>query len=170
MTWRRLPWLSSRVFFRTMMFQPLAKAPSMNAWGRGSVSRNSILCGSTHDDLADRGEQRRAGNDHALGRPRDAIEGGLDVLGGEVGAVVELHALAEVERVLLAVGRDLPLPGQVRDDRLAIARIAAEERVVHRALRTDVGDGARLVDVEVGGRIEHAVAQRPAALDARGLP
>ncbi len=47
MTWRRLPWFSSRVFFRTMMFQPLAKAPSMNACGRASVSRNSILCGST---------------------------------------------------------------------------------------------------------------------------
>ena len=47
MTWRRLPWLSSRVFLRTMMFQPLAKAPSMKARGRGSVSRNSIRCGSS---------------------------------------------------------------------------------------------------------------------------
>jgi hypothetical protein len=28
-TWRRLPWFSSSVFLRTMMFQPLAKAPSM---------------------------------------------------------------------------------------------------------------------------------------------
>jgi len=46
-TWRRLPWFSSRVFLRTMMFQPLANAPSMKAFGRASVSRNSILCGST---------------------------------------------------------------------------------------------------------------------------
>jgi hypothetical protein len=31
----------------------------------------------------------------------------------------------------------------------------------------DIRDGARLVDVEVGGRIDNAVAQRPAALEAR---
>ena len=30
-----------------MMFQPLAKAPSMKARGRGSVRRNSIRCGSS---------------------------------------------------------------------------------------------------------------------------
>jgi hypothetical protein len=30
-----------------MMFHPLAKAPSMKAFGRASVRRNSILCGST---------------------------------------------------------------------------------------------------------------------------
>src|SRR2546428_172990 len=30
-----------------MMFQPLAKEPSMKALGRASVSRNSILCGSS---------------------------------------------------------------------------------------------------------------------------
>jgi hypothetical protein len=30
-----------------MMFQPLANAPNMKAFGRDSVSRNSILCGST---------------------------------------------------------------------------------------------------------------------------
>ena len=45
-TWRRLPWLSSRVFLRTTMFQPLAKAPSMKARGRGSVRRNSMVYGS----------------------------------------------------------------------------------------------------------------------------
>jgi hypothetical protein len=33
--------------FRTMIFQPLAKAPSMNLLGRGSLSRKTMVLGST---------------------------------------------------------------------------------------------------------------------------
>ena len=39
--------MSSSDFLRTMMFQPLAKAPSMKAWGRGSDSLNSRRSGSS---------------------------------------------------------------------------------------------------------------------------
>ena len=116
------------------------------------------------DDLADGGEQRCARDHDALRRMRDAIVGRLHVVGGEVGAVVELDALAQVERVLLAVRRDLPALREVRDDRLAVLRAAPQQRVVHRALRPDVGHGARLVDVEVRRRVVHGVAKRAAAL------
>src|SRR5437867_2335746 len=69
-----------------------------------------------------------------------------------------------MERVLLAVRHDLPALGQVGDDRLTIARVAADQQVVHGRLGTDVGDGAGLVNVEVHGGRVHAVAQRAAAL------
>src|SRR5256884_2627476 len=104
----------------------------------------------------------RARDDDALGRPRDPLVGRLDVVGGQLGAVVELDAVAQVEGVLLAVRRDLPSLGEVGDDRLPVLRMAADERVVHRALGTDVGDGPRLMDVEVSGGAEDAVAQRAA--------
>src|SRR4029453_9285142 len=52
----------------------------------------------------------------------------------------------------------------VRNDRLAVLRAAAQQGVVHRALRADVGDGARLVHVEVGRRVVHRVAEGAPAL------
>ena len=123
-----------------------------------------------HHDVADGGEERRARDDHALGRMRDAVVGGLDVVGGEVGSVVEFHALPEMEGVALPVRRDVVLPGQVRDDGLPILRAAAEQGVVHRALGPDIGHRARLMDVEVGGRIVHGVAKGAAPLGRRVGP
>src|SRR5882672_10109918 len=119
-----------------------------------------------HDDFAHRREERRARDDHALGRVGDAVVGRLHVLGREIGAVVELDALAQVEGVLLTVGRDLPALREVGNDRLAVLRTAPQQRVVHRALRPDVGHGAGLVDVEVRRRVVHGVAKRAAALGA----
>src|SRR6266852_2895703 len=84
MTWRRLPWFSSRLFFRTMMFHPLAKAPSMKAWGRASVSRNSIRCGSTttiSPTVAKSGVRRRRVHPVAEGAAALDRGIGLDFLG-----------------------------------------------------------------------------------------
>ncbi len=80
----------------------------------------------------------------------DAVERGLDVVRGQFRAVVELHALAQMERVGLAVLGDLPAMRQVGDDRLAaVARIAPDQVVEHAALRAEVVDRARLVHVEM---------------------
>src|SRR5438093_6756083 len=75
---------------------------------------------------------------------------------GEVGAVVELDALAEVEGVLLAVGRDLPALREVGDDRSEehtselqsltnlVCRLLLEKKKNHKqALTTAVRKGTR---------------------------
>ena len=56
------------------------------------------------------------------------VEGELDVLGRDVGAVVPLGVLVEVECVGLAVGRDLLGVSQRRDD-LAVDRADADQRL-----------------------------------------
>src|SRR5262249_2343250 len=76
-------------------------------------------------DVADSREERRARDHHALGRPRDALVRGFDALRREIDAVVELHTLAQVERVLLAVRRDLPALREIGNDRLAVLRASA---------------------------------------------
>jgi hypothetical protein len=96
-----------------MPFQPLAIAPMMKSGGRGAESLNCTVYLSGAVMLLDRGEQGRARDRDALRRLGDAVEGGLDVLRGELGAVVELHALAQHEGVGLAVLGDLPAVGEV---------------------------------------------------------
>src|SRR5262249_33964166 len=64
---------------------------------RGELELDGVLVAGV--DLADGGEQRRARDADAGGRFADAIEGGLDVFRREWGAVVEGHALTQVERV-----------------------------------------------------------------------
>src|SRR5256885_16636839 len=71
-------------------------------------------------------------------------------------------------RSLLPVRSDVPLPGEVRDDGLPVLRVTAEQGVVHRALGTDVGDRARLVDVEVGRSVVDGIAKGAAALGRGG--
>ena len=65
----------------------------------------------------DHDEERLARARHALGRKDDLVEGGLDVRRGQRIAVVELHALADLEGVCLAaIGRpivQLSCPGRV---------------------------------------------------------
>src|SRR5262249_50049824 len=78
-------------------------------------------------DLADRAEQNAARNADALWWLADAVERRLDVLGCELGAVMELDAFAQEEGVGLAVLGDLPAVRQVRDDGLAaVARVAPD--------------------------------------------
>ena len=84
---------------------------------------------------------------------------------GQLRAVVELHALAQKERVGLAVLGDLPAMRQIGDDGLAaVARIAPDQVVEHAALRAQAVDGARLVHVEMRRPVGDAVAQHAAAL------
>ena len=116
--------------------------------GLAELEDHRLLVGRL--DFTHRREQSRARDHHALWRLADAVIGGLHVRRGEVRAVMELHALAQVEGVGLAVLRDLPAVRQVRDDRLArIARIAPHQIVVHAALAAEAVDRARLVEVEV---------------------
>ena len=124
--------------------------------------------GIEDDDLAHRGEEGSARDHHPLGRPHDPVVGRLDVLGGEVGAVVELDAPSQVEGVPLAVWRDLPALRQVGNDGLSVAGIAPDEGVVHGPLQPDIADGARLMHVEVSGGAVDAEAQGAPALD-RGI-
>src|SRR5262249_43052317 len=102
-----------------------------------------------HGDLAHSREERGSWTDDALRWPDDPRERRLHVLGRELGTVVKLHAAAEMERVARPVGQDVPLPREIRDDRLAVARVAPDEVVVHGPLGSEIGDGAGLVDIEV---------------------
>jgi hypothetical protein len=65
-----------------------------------------------------------------VGAQRDLVAE-LDVLGGEVAAVVEFHALAQIERPALAVLRLLPLHGQARRGLTGLV-VALEQRVEDR--------------------------------------
>ena len=58
------------------------------------------------------------------------IVGGLHVLRGQLGAVMELHALAQMEPVVLAIQGNLPAMRQIRDNRLgAIVGIEPDQIV-----------------------------------------
>ena len=148
-----------------MTFQPLANADMMKLAGRGWDSLNSIVCLSrTLISLTELNRIER-GMEMPVGGLADAVVGGLHVVGGELGAVVELHVLAQVERVGLAVLGDLPAMGEIGDDGLAaVARIAANEIVEHAALAAEAVDRARLVHVEMRRPRGDAVAQHAAAL------
>src|SRR3989442_3065325 len=87
---------------------PAAREGTQHEGSRSRLGQPELdLVRIEHDDVADRGEQGRAWNDDALGRPGDALVGRLDVLCGAVPAVLELHAFPEVERVLLSVPRNV---------------------------------------------------------------
>jgi hypothetical protein len=114
--------------------------------------------GVTYVNLAHRRKQRRTRDTHTLRRPDDAGMRGLDVLGGEIGAVVEFHPLAQKERIRFAIRRDLPAMCQVGDNRLpAVQRITSDQIVVHTALRAHIIHGARLMDIKVRGRTRDAI-------------
>ncbi|MNY23632.1 hypothetical protein D3C86_1573050 [compost metagenome] len=90
-----------------------------------------------------------------------AVEGDLDRAGVEGGAVVEAHALSQVEGVGLAVGRNVPAGGERRLD---LGRVLLE---AHQAVEEVLGDGGALglVDVrriEAGGVLALGVDQDPA--------
>src|SRR4029453_15036267 len=101
-------------------------------------------------DVMHRRKQRLAWHADALGWPDDAGEGGLHVLSGEVGAVMEFDTLAQVKGVDFAVRRNVPLLGQIGEYRYPVAGITANEVVIHRALRPHVGHRSRLMNIEVG--------------------
>jgi hypothetical protein len=122
-------------------------------------------------DLTHRRKERLTRHADAFGRPDDARKGGVDILGGEIGAVVEFDALTQVKRVRFAVGRDVPAMGQIGDNALTVTWVAADQIVVHGPLGSHVGHCSRLVNVEVGRCAVHSVPQRSSGLGVgfRGL-
>ena len=130
----------------------------MKSGGRGSDSLNCTVYLSGALISLDRLEQHAARDADALRRLADAVEGGLHVVRGQLGAVVELHALAQEERVGLAVLGDLPAMRQIGDDGLAaVARIAPDQVVEHAALGAEIVDRAGLVHVEMRRPLGDAV-------------
>ena len=86
----------------------------------------------------------------ALRRLGDPVESGLYVVSGQLGAVAELHALAQEEGVGLAVLGDLPAVRQIGDDGFAaVARIATDQVIEHASHRAEIEDRAGLVEVEM---------------------
>src|SRR6266481_3600024 len=145
-----------------MTFQPLANADIMKLIGRGSDSLNSTvylsraLISLTALNRTLRGMLIPGG----LG---DAIVGGLHVLRGQLCAVVELHALAQMERVGLAIRGNLPAMRQIRDNRLgAIVGIVPDQIVEHAGCGPKNEDGTGLVNIEMRRTQGHAVAQHAA--------
>ena len=119
-------------------------------------------------DLADRREQCGARDADTGRRLADAVVGCLDVGGGKVRAVMELHALAQVKRIGLAVFRYLPTMREIGNNGLAaVARVAADQVVEHATLGADIADGAGLMHIEMRRAVQHAIAQHAAALGVR---
>jgi hypothetical protein len=83
-------------------------------------------------DLANRLEQDTARNAGPGGGLGDTIVRGLHVLRGQLGAVVELYALTQMERVGLAIRGNLLAMRQIGYNRLgAIVGIAPDQIVEH---------------------------------------
>ena len=102
-------------------------------------------------DRLDHAEERLADTRHAFGREDEPVVGGLDVLGGHRGPVVERHPLLDLERVgLAAVGRlrhvtDAQVADEVR--RLGILRIDPDQQAVERGVGVHDGVGGFPVSV-----------------------
>ena len=101
-------------------------------------------------DLADRLEQYAARDADALRRFDDPVEGRLHVVSRQFGPVVKLNVIAQHEGVGLAVLGDLPAMRQIGDNGLAaVARVTPDQVVEHAPHRTEVEEGARLMEVKM---------------------
>src|SRR5712691_7266902 len=86
----------------------------------------------THVDRTDGRKQRRAGATEPYRRRDDTGESRLDILCSESPAVMELHALAQEERIRLAIWRNLPAVCQVWKNGLpAVQGVASDQIVIH---------------------------------------
>jgi hypothetical protein len=93
----------------------------------------------------------------------DAVEGRLHVVRCQLRTVVELHALAQVERVGFPVLCDIPAVCQVRYHGLAaVTRIAPDQIVEQTSHRPEVVVCARLVQIEMRHPIGDPHAQNAA--------
>src|SRR5262245_1006934 len=88
----------------------------------------------------------------------DAREGGVHIVGSEIGSIVKLHALAQKESIGLAIWRDLPALRQVWNDCLTVHWMTPNQVVIHGALGRHVRHGARLMHVEVCRGAQDAVS------------
>ena len=107
-----------------------------------------------------------AARDDARRREDDLVVGGLHVPGRHHAAVVELHALADLERVGALVRRDRPRLGEVADELGArpVGGIHPHERVVVRPDRVEHRERLLPMRVEarrLGGDHEDQLAARP---------
>src|SRR5262249_29121145 len=91
--------------------------------------------------------------------------GGLHVFGGQLCTVMELHTLAQEERVGLAVFADFPTMRQIGDYGLAtVARVAADQIVEHACLGTEIVEGTGLMHIGMRRAVGEAQAQHAAGL------
>ena len=96
--------------------------------------------GVAHVDLTHGRKQWCAWDTHPGGGPDDTLVRSLDILRRERPAIMEFYTLAQQKGVGLFIGRDLPTVRQVGNDALTtITRVAANQVVIHAALRTHVG-------------------------------
>ena len=84
-------------------------------------------------------------------RVGDALEGGLDVGRGQRRAIVEFHALVQLEGVGEAVGRDGPALGEIADDLRVLGGVELDEQRVERGDRMQQAEGLRAVAIVVRG-------------------
>ena len=130
--------------------KPLAIADTMKLTGRASDNLNSIVYLSRALISPTALNRMLRGMLMALRRLGDPVEGGLYVISCQLGAVAELHALAQEEGVGLAVLGDLPAMRQIGDDGFAaVARVAADQVVEHAAHSAQIEYGAGLVEIEM---------------------
>jgi hypothetical protein len=109
-------------------------------------------------DRLDVGEERLAGG----GEAAPALQRRHHVVGGHLLAVVEGHALAELDRVGEPIAADLVALGQHRNDREAL--VEREEPLDHVPRDVEHEGGAGLVNVDRGRLAGQRDAQRPALL------
>jgi len=145
--------------------KPLAIADTMKSTGRASDNLNSIVYLSRALISPTALNRMLRGMLMALRRLGDPVESGLYVVSGQLGAVAELHALAQEEGVGLAVLGDLPAMRQIGDDGFAaVARVAADQVVEHAAHSAQIEYGAGLVEIEMRRPHRYAHAHNAAML------
>src|SRR6516162_4041357 len=122
----------------------------MKSTGRASDNLNSIVYLSRALISPTALNRMLRGMLMALRRLGNPVESSLYVVSGQLGAVAELHALAQEEGVGLAVLGDLPAVRQIGNDGFAaVARVAADQVVEHASHCSEIEDSAGLVEVEM---------------------
>ena len=151
-----------------MPFQPLAIAAMMKLAGRGADSLNWMvyLSGAAISLTA----LNRMLRGMLMPSGGLAMRSNVAFTSSEVSSAPSwnMYALAQKERIGLAVLGDLPAMREVRNDGLAaVARIVPDQVVEHAALGADVADGAGLLEVEMRRPVEDADAEHAAVLRIR---
>ena len=132
---------------------PTGKRPQHEIRGTGLVEREFNRLSVADVDSAHRREQRSARTAKTLGRPDDPRVGGLNIVRGQWGAVVKVHAFPEEKGVGLAIRGNLPTVREVWNDGLPTVHwIPSDQVIVHTALSSHVGHGPRLVHIKMRWR------------------
>ena len=110
-------------------------------------------------DLLDLAEGLEPLRNHAFRRECQALIGRGDVLCRKVGAIVELDARADLERVGQACRIGLPAFGEIAFDFGIGARLEAQQRRVVRRKTHQRGEMVGAMAVEVGRVVGHGIAK-----------